>query len=470
MVGELSDDGHWIWDGAEWQPYTPDETPQEQPAPQASEETQVPEPTEPTEPTEPASADTTHADAEMPEPAGSLPLPVGQLPELPLPGMPLPMPVPGSLGPLPGLSPTPPKVPSRGRIVSGVVAVAMAGLLLLFIGGFVVSANNENIEYFDDGTSEGDAAAETLGTAQLLTYVSLVILLAALILGLMNVFDKSQWWWLPACVAVLTVVFTLTAMTVAEASNEYNTCDPKEYSNCDEFSDFEETIYDQDAMIAGYCSGLGLVIIGVSTLLNQRSIKRVSLGLAPTVANEVDGSSSKTMLVIGVLVLLIVGGVGYSLFGALSSPAEAESDGPQGSLEFMVVDAIDTEPMDENGGNALVVIHIIGESGSTDGERFWEFVEVNLNIVNDVTGERAIERCYWSGLARDSGCEFDEMDADSDSYWDVNEGIILYEAQDTDLCSGADVCNVVVTVSIGSASGTSTYLSSNMNGVADPSE
>mgnify|MGYP007000134781 len=117
--------------------------------------------------------------------------------------------------------------------------------------GFVVSANNENIEYLDDGTSEGDAAAETMGTAQLLTYVSLVVLLAALILGLMNVFDKSQWWWLPACVAVLTVVFVLTASTVAGAANEYNTCDPKEYSNCDEFSDSEETIYDQDAMIAG---------------------------------------------------------------------------------------------------------------------------------------------------------------------------------------------------------------------------
>ena len=465
MVGELSDDGHWIWDGAEWQPYTPDETPQEQPAPQASEETQVPEPTEPTEP---VGADTTHADAEVPEPAGSLPLPVGQLPEIPLPGMPLPMPVPGSLGPLPGLSPTPPKVPSRGRIVSGVVAVAMAGLLLLFIGGFVVSANNENIEYFDDGTSEGDAAAETLGTAQLLTYVSLVILLAALILGLMNVFDKSQWWWLPACVAVLTVVFTLTAMTVAGAANEYNTCDPKEYSNCDEFS--EETIYDQDAMVAGYCSGLALVIIGVSTLLNQRSIKKVSLVVAPTVANEADGSSSKTLMVIGVLVLLIVGGVGYSLFSALSSPAEAESDEPERSLEFLVVDAIDTDPMDENGGNALVVIHLIGESGSTDGDRFWEFVEVRLLILHDTTGERAFERCYWSGLARDSGCEFDEMDANGDSYWDINEGIILYEAQDTDLCSGADTCEVDVSVVIGSASGTSSWMSASMNGVADPSE
>ena len=464
MVGEISDDGHWIWDGTEWQPHTPNEAPQEQPAPQVSEETQVPEPTEP------VGSDTTHADAEMLEPAVSLPLPEGQLPGLPLPGMPLPMPAPGSLGHLPGLSTAPPKAPSRGRIVSGVVAVAMAGLLLLFIGGFVVSANNENIEYFDDGTSEGDAAAEALGTAQLLTYVSLVVLLAVLILGLMNVFDKSQWWWLPACVAVLTIVFTLTAMTVAGAANEYNTCDPKEYSNCNEFSDSEETIYDQDAMIAGYCSGLALVIIGVSTLLNQRSIKRVSLGLAPSVANEANGSSSKTMMVIGVLVLLIAGGVGYSLFSALSSPAEAESNGPQGSLEFLVVDAIDTEPMDENGGNALVVIHLIGESGSTDGERFWEFVEVDLNIINDITGERAIERCYWSGLARDSGCEFDEMDANTDSYWDVDEGIILYEAQDTDLCSGADVCEVVVTVSIGSASGTSTYLSANMNGVADPIE
>ena len=465
MVGELSDDGQWIWDGAQWQPNTPEEDAPEQAAPQVSEETQVPEPTEPTEP---VGADTTHAEAEVPEPAVSLPLPVGQLPELPLPGMPLPMPALGSLGQFPAPAAAAPKDPTRGRIVAGVVAVVMAGLLLLFIGGFVVSVNNENIEYFDDGTSEGDAAAEALGTAQLLTYVSLVVLLAALILGFMNVFDKSQWWWLPACVAVLTVVFVLTAMTVAGAANEYNTCDPKEYSNCDEFS--EETIYDQDAMVAGYCSGLALVIIGVSTLLNQRSIRKVSLVVAPTVANEADGSSSKTLMVIGVLVLLIVGGVGYSLFSALSSPAEAESDEPQRSLEFLVVDAIDRDPMDENGGNALVVIHLIGESGSTDVDRFWEFVEVRLLILHDTTGERAFERCYWSGLGRDSGCEFDEMDANLDSYWDINEGIILYEAQDTDLCSGADTCEVDVSVVIGSASGTSSWMSASMSGVADPSE
>jgi hypothetical protein len=175
-------------------------------------------------------------------------------------------------------------------------------------------------------------------------------------------------------------------------------------------------------------------------------------------------------MVIGVLVLLIVGGVGYSLFSALSSPAEAESDEPQRSLEFLVVDAIDRDPMDENGGNALVVIHLIGESGSTDVDRFWEFVEVRLLILHDTTGERAFERCYWSGLGRDSGCEFDEMDANGDSYWDINEGIILYEAQDTDLCSGADTCEVDVSVVIGSASGTSSWMSASMSGVADPSE
>ena len=94
MVGEISDDGHWIWDGTEWQPHTPNETPQEQPAPQVSEETQVPEPTEP------VGSDTTHADAEMLEPAVSLPLPEGQLPGLPLPGMPLPMPAPVVAGTL----------------------------------------------------------------------------------------------------------------------------------------------------------------------------------------------------------------------------------------------------------------------------------------------------------------------------------------------------------------------------------
>ena len=109
MVGEISDDGHWIWDGTEWQPHTPNETPQEQPAPQVSEETQVPEPTEP------VGSDTTHADAEMLEPAVSLPLPEGQLPGLPLPGMPLPMPAPGSLGHLLGLSTAPPKAPPGGE-------------------------------------------------------------------------------------------------------------------------------------------------------------------------------------------------------------------------------------------------------------------------------------------------------------------------------------------------------------------
>ena len=96
----------------------------------------------------------------------------------------------------------------------------------------------------------------------------------------------------------------------------------------------------------------------------------------------------------------------------------------------------------------------------------YEMVEV-LMVMDDGTPAH----CYWSGLDRDSWCEFDEIDRNDDMRFGIDDGLIVYE-KGQDLCSGGTEsnpggCEIDLNVRIGNAMGDWSYTSDLLTGYAE---
>ena len=374
MVGEVSEDGNWVWDGQEWVPNTSEPEPPIQSTASENVEPSV----------EVSSTPVPHP--EMPLPGNSMPLPAFD------PNFQLPLPV--SQGS---------QVPIVMRTLSGVTSILMSIVLLLFIIGFVI--------------------------------------------------------WLAAAITILSLLFTITAFYIAGATNDYNdTCDTEIY-DCSGIT--KETAFDQDAMISGYCSFFALLLVGIFSLI-QRS---ASMGNSQTQPVQVSGVENKQpmnkMLVLAAVLIVIVAGIALSL----KSPSGGGNDSePVEYYSFSVVDAWDAEPMDDGGDNALIVVRMTDMNGRLE---HYEMVEV-LMVMSDGTPAR----CYWSGLDRDTSCEFDDLDADGDMMFGVGDGLLVYEKGE-DLCSGGTEsnpmgCEIALNVRIGNAMGDMSYMSDTLSGYADP--
>ena len=426
MVGEISEDGNWIWNGDEWAPNTSEGAPQiEAPAP-SIEEPEIPVPNQ------------------------------GQ----PLPGNPIPLPAFDPNFQLPHTVPQESQVPTVMRALSGVTSILMSIVLLLFIIGLVIGINSDNIQSLGkENTSGADTFADALGLVQILTFLSVGIILGIVVISVLSFTGKAKWWWLPAVITVLSLLFIITAFYITGASNDYNdTCDTEIY-DCSDLTD--ETMFDQDAMLSGYCSLFALLLVGIFSLI-QRS---ASMDKSQTEPVHLSGAEEKQsmnkMLVIGIILVLI--GAGVALSFNLSGDGENAS-GPDEYFSFNVVDAWDAEPMDDGGDNALVVVRMVDMNGPL---QHYEMVEV-LMVMYDGTPAH----CYWSGLGRDSVCEFDELDADGDMRFGIGDGLLVYE-KGQDLCSGGtesnpEGCEIDLNVRIGNAMGDWSYTSDSMTGYADP--
>ena len=426
MVGEISEDGNWIWNGDEWAPNTSEGAPQiEAPAP-SIEEPEIPVPNQ------------------------------GQ----PLPGNPIPLPAFDPNFQLPHTVPQESQVPTVMRALSGVTSILMSIVLLLFIIGLVIGINSDNIQSLGkENTSGADTFADALGLVQILTFLSVGIILGIVVISVLSFTGKAKWWWLLAAITVLSLLFIITAFYITGASNDYNdTCDTEIY-DCSDLTD--ETMFDQDAMLSGYCSLFALLLVGIFSLI-QRS---ASMDKSQTEPVHLSGAEEKQsmnkMLVIGIILVLI--GAGVALSFNQSGDGENAS-GPDEYFSFNVVDAWDAEPMDDGGDNALVVVRMVDMNGPL---QHYEMVEV-LMVMYDGTPAH----CYWSGLGRDSVCEFDELDADGDMRFGIGDGLLVYE-KGQDLCSGGtesnpEGCEIDLNVRIGNAMGDWSYTSDSMTGYADP--
>ena len=426
MVGEVSEDGNWIWNGDEWVPNTSETAPQiEAPAPSIE------------------------------EPKISVPN-QGQ----PFSGNPMPLPAFDPSFQLPHAVPQESQVPTVMRVLSGVSSILMSIVLLLFIVGLVIGINSDNIQSLgDENTSGGDTFADAIGLVQILTFLSVGIILGIVVISILSFAGKAKWWWLPAAITVLSLLFIITAFYITGASNDYNdSCDTEIY-DCSGLTD--ETIFDQDAMLSGYCSLFALLLVGIFSLI-QRSASMNKSQTEPVHLSGVEAKQSMNkMLVIGIILVLI--GAGVALSFNLSGDEETPSE-PDEFFSFDVVDAtIAEDPLDEGGDNALILVWMTDMNGPLE---HYEMVEV-LMVMSDGTPAH----CYWSGLDRDSRCEFDEIDRNDDMRFGIDDGLIVYE-KGQDLCSGGTEsnpggCEIDLNVRIGNAMGDWSYTSDLLTGYAE---
>ena len=426
MVGEVSEDGNWIWNGDEWVPNTSEPAPQiEAPAPSIE------------------------------EPKISVPN-QGQ----PFSGNPMPLPAFDPSFQLPHAVPQESQLPTVMRVLSGVSSILMSIVLLLFIVGLVIGINSDNIQSLgDENTSGADTFADAIGLVQIITFLSVGIILGIVVISILSFAGKAKWWWLPAAITVLSLLFIITAFYITGASNDYNdSCDTEIY-DCSGLTD--ETIFDQDAMLSGYCSLFALLLVGIFSLI-QRSASMNKSQTEPVHLSGVEAKQSMNkMLVIGIILVLI--GAGVALSFNLSGDEETPS-GPDEFFSFDVVDAtIAEEPLDDGGDNALILVWMTDMNGPLE---HYEMVEV-LMVMSDGTPAH----CYWSGLDRDSRCEFDEIDRNDDMRFGIDDGLIVYE-KGQDLCSGGtesnpDGCEIDLNVRIGNAMGDWSYTSDLLTGYAE---
>ena len=426
MVGEVSEDGNWIWNGDEWVPNTSEPAPQiEAPAP-SIEEPKIPVPNQ----------------------------------EQPLPGNPMPIPVFDPNFQLPHAVPQESQVPTVMRVLSGVTSILMSIVLLLFIIGLVIGINSDNIQSLGaENTSGADTFADAIGLVQIITFLSVGIILGIVVISILSFAGKAKWWWLPAAITVLSLLFIITAFYITGASNDYNdSCDTEIY-DCSGLTD--ETIFDQDAMLSGYCSLFALLLVGIFSLI-QRSASMNKSQTEPVHLSGVEAKQSMNkMLVIGIILVLI--GAGVALSFNLSGDEETPSE-PDEFFSFDVVDAtIAEEPLDEGGDNALILVWMTDMNGPLE---HYEMVEV-LMVMDDGTPAH----CYWSGLDRDSRCEFDEIDRNDDMRFGIDDGLMVYE-KGQDLCSGGTEsnpsgCEIDLNVRIGNAMGDWSYTSDLLTGYAE---
>lgn len=427
MVGEISEDGNWIWNGDEWAPNTSEPAPQiEAPAP-SIEEPENPVPHQP----------------------------------LPLPGNPMPLPVFDPNFQLPHVVPQESQVPTVMRVLSGVTSILMSIVLLLFIIGLVIGINSDNIQSLGkEDTSGADTFADAIGLVQILTFLSVGIILGIVVISIVSFTGKAKWWWLPAAITVLSLLFIITAFYITGASNDYNdSCDTEIYENCSDLTD--ETMFDQDAMLSGYCSLFALLLVGIFSLI-QRS---ASMDKSQTEPVHLSGAEAKQsmnkMLAIGAILVLI--GAGVALSFNLSGDEENTS-APDEFFSFDVVDAtIAEEPLDDGGDNVLILVWMTDMNGPLE---HYEMVEV-LMVMEDGTPAD----CYWSGLDRDSWCEFDVIDTNDDMRFGIDDGLLVYE-KGKDLCSGGTEsnpvgCEINLNVRIGNAMGDWSYTSDLLTGYAE---
>lgn len=456
MVGEVSEDGKWIWDGENWNPKTDEEHTTSNP-------------------------ENTVNEVETPE-SHAIPVEIEDTSAPMMGALPLPDSVPAPL-PMPAFDPnfqnqmigeTGSKSPKILRILSGSTGILMSVVMILFIVGFVLGVNADNITGFqDEGTSAGDDFADAIGIIQILTYVSLLFIVGIITVSVLTMMNKSAWWVLPASIMLLILLFAGTAFYMAQAANAYyDTCDSEVYYNC---PTQDETMFDQDAMFSGFCGIGGLLIVGIMSLIiraKSRNSEEKYVSLAIPEDGEVLGSQIaekddkkvKVVLAISVIVIILGSLFAYGIGNALMNPVMADSEDDT-NFVFDVRDAWDSSDghvMSEDAGDALVVVDML----QGNSERHWEFVSIKI-----VAESGEAYTCEWWQLSRNSGCEFDELDVNEDGYWAVGESLIIYEDSLTNICSGDNGgCEIAVEVNIGSMDGNWEYNSEWYYGYADAAE
>lgn len=413
MVGELSEDGNWIWDGDNWVPHATEEA-----SPQMNEPAElIVEPSVPTE---------------------TLPVPSPEFNTLPnsilvtSPAFnPLMIPIEES------------NTPKVLKIISGAFGILMSIVLLLFILGLVVGVNSDNIDYYqNEGSSSANDYADAIGVVQILTYIQVIFVFGILIASVMTILDKTAWWVLPALITVLIFIFAGTSYYLADAGNVYlDSCDPEFYDNCGDIQ--EESMFDQDHMFSGYCGLFGLSIIGILSLIIKAKSSKKNDGALEVAANGETSKAANRTLAISIVVIVIGALFAFMVFNAFMNPVTEDSNESSPILQQFVGRDMDVgAELSEDVAEPLVAVDLEWADPNSNfkngGPLRWDLLKVEITIDGtDYT-------CSMSDSLSD--CVVDKMETNVDGYWSQGESIFFYEGSDSNLCSDTCIVEVLLIV------------------------
>lgn len=413
MVGELSEDGNWIWDGDNWVPHATEEA-----SPQINEPSELI-----VEPSVPA--------VTLPVPAPGLnPLPNSILVTSPA-FNPLMIPIEES------------NTPKVLKIISGAFGILMSVVLLLFILGLVVGVNSDNINYYqNEGSSSASDYADAIGVVQILTYIQVIFVFGILIASVMTILDKTAWWVLPALITVLIFIFAGTSYYLADAGNVYlDSCDPEFYDNCGDIQ--EESMFDQDHMFSGYCGLFGLSIIGILSLIIKAKSSKKTDGALEVAANGETSKAANRTLAISIVVIVIGALFAFMVFNAFMNPVTEDSNESSPILQQFVGRDMDVgAELSEDVAEPLVAVDLEWADPNSNfkngGPLRWDLLKVEITIDGtDYT-------CSMSDSLSD--CAVDKMETSDDGYWSQGESILFYEGSDSNLCSDTCIVEVLLIV------------------------
>ena len=408
MVGELSEDGNWRWDGDNWVPHSAEEAP-----PQEIETIEL---------------------AVASEPIGTIPVPSPEL-----------NPLLNSV-PITHLGFNPPMIPIEEsntpkvlKIISGAFGILMSVVLLLFILGLVIGVNSDNISYYqNEGTSSASDYADAIGVVQILTYIQVIFVFGIFIASIMTILDKTAWWVLPAFITILIFIFAGTSYYLADAGNVYlDSCDPEFYDNCGDIQ--EESMFDQDHMFSGYCGLFGLSIIGILSLITKAKSSKKNDEALEVAANDGTSKAANRTLAISIVVIMIGALFAFMVFNALMNPVTEESNESSPTLQQFVGRDMDVgADLSEDVAEALVAVDLEWADPNSNtkngGPIRWDLLKIEITIDGtDYT-------CSMSNSLSD--CVVDKMETNDDGYWSQGESILFYEGSDSNLCS--DTCTVEI--------------------------
>ena len=318
---------------------------------------------------------------------------------------------------------------SKGKafgIISGSIGIVMSIAILVWTTQMVNAAISDNIDVFsDESGSPAETLVSALKTLQILSYLSIALLFGTIGISILTMLKKSKWWYLPAITFTILLLFVGMGYYTAISVNQYyhdEGCDSEIYSNCGDMKD--ESMWNTDVMLSGYCTGFALIFIGLLSLMSKPKS-------SPDESIEKEEVWVKAAWVIAIIVMVFGLLATIMVLSAFMNPIENNSSG--NNYEFSARD--DDSFVNYQSDNKL--FHIKMDKGRSINPIQLQ-ISINVDSGADMICESSEE------YSDEIGCRYYLWSGDFDDTWGIDEEITIVE-DGTDLCNvDSDFCEVVV--------------------------
>ena len=320
---------------------------------------------------------------------------------------------------------------SKGKafgIISGSIGIVMSIAILVWTTQMVNAAISDNIDVFsDESGSPAETLVSALKTLQILSYLSIALLFGTIGISILTMLKKSKWWYLPAITFTILLLFVGMGYYTAISVNQYyhdEGCDSEIYSNCGDMKD--ESMWNTDVMLSGYCTGFALIFIGLLSLMSKPKS-------SPDESIEKEEVWVKAAWVIAIIVMVFGLLATFMVLSAFMNPIENRNNSGGNNYEFSARD--DDSFVNYQSDNKL--FHIKMDKGKSINPIQLQ-ISINVDSGADMICESSEE------YSDEIGCRYYLWSGDFDDTWGIDEEITIVE-DGTDLCNvDSDFCEVVV--------------------------